>query len=161
MYRFFSLMLQILCCLMLQTSTRVCFWNVRNLSILSSPLTQRSAEKCCTDQRRNMPLICLGSDDCAASEGGGLPSCSYSCLVFSCPDESLTAQYVTLSLSEWLSDWVTLLILSSKTNPRDLWPLRLMTRVMMRHNLTKKRQWQRQRQRQWQIHLENTFKERS
>ena len=96
------------------------------------------------------------------------------------------------------------------SNPRDLWPLRHLIRVMRRHDPTKKKtmtktntktktitktntfrehlqrailetfdlwgiwsecwenltwptkgQLERQRQRQWQIHLENTFKERS
>ena len=49
-----------------------------------------------------------------------------------------------------------------KSNPRDLWPLRHLFRVMRRHDMTKKnwqRQWQRQiqRQRQWQKqrHFEN------
>ena len=32
------------------------------------------------------------------------------------------------------------------SNPRDLWPLRHLIRVMRRHDSTKKRQWQRQRQ---------------
>ena len=53
----------------------------------------------------------------------------------------------------------------SKSDPRDFWHLRHLIRVMRRHDLTKKIQWQRQieRQRQWQrqIHLESTFKERS
>ena len=58
----------------------------------------------------------------------------------------------------------------SKSNPRDLWPLRHLISVMRRPHLTKKRQWilqiqrqrQRQRQRQWQrqLHLKSTFKER-
>jgi len=51
----------------------------------------------------------------------------------------------------------------SKSDLRDLRPLRHMIRVVMRYVLTKKTTWQRQiqRQRQWQrqIHLENTFKE--
>ena len=39
--------------------------------------------------------------------------------------------------------------------------LRHMIRVMRKHDLTKKRQRQRKRLRQLQMHLENTFKERS
>ena len=46
---------------------------------------------------------------------------------------------------------------SSKCNPRDFWPLRHLIRVMRVHDMTKKRQWQRQIQRQWQrqIHKEH------
>ena len=37
----------------------------------------------------------------------------------------------------------------SESNPRDFWPLRHLNRVMRRHVVTKERQ----RQRQWQMHL--------
>ena len=47
----------------------------------------------------------------------------------------------------------------SKSDPRDLWPLRHLIRMMRRHDLTKKSQWQRQIQRQRQWHKINTFRE--
>ena len=42
---------------------------------------------------------------------------------------------MTLSLTHWLSDF---LILTLQSDPRDLWPLRHLIRVMGRHDLTKK-----------------------
>ena len=48
---------------------------------------------------------------------------------------------MTLSLTHSLTHWSLtepLLILILKSNPRDLWPLRLLTRVMRRHDLTQK-----------------------
>ena len=41
-----------------------------------------------------------------------------------------------------------------KSNPRDLWPLRHLFRVMRRHDMTQKN-WQRQLQRKRQRHFEN------
>ena len=47
-----------------------------------------------------------------------------------------------------------------KSNPRDLWPLRHLFRMMRRHDMTKKN-WQRQiqRQRQWQRQRQRHFEQ--
>ena len=46
---------------------------------------------------------------------------------------------LTHSLTDCLTDWLRhLLILTLKSNPRDLWPLRHLIRVIGRHNLTQK-----------------------
>ena len=49
-----------------------------------------------------------------------------------------------------------------KSDPRDLWPLGYLIRVMRRIDLTKKKTNTNTKKRQWQrqIHLESTFKER-
>ena len=81
-------------------------------------------------------------------------------VLFLAVQNSSIGDLVTDSLTHWLSH--SLLLLTYKERPeRDLWPLRHLIRVMRKHDLTKKRQRQRKRLRQLQMHLENTFKERS
>ena len=46
-----------------------------------------------------------------------------------------TAQQVTLSLTAWLTDWATFLKTQQQCDPRDLWPLRHLIRVMRGHDL--------------------------
>ena len=44
---------------------------------------------------------------------------------------------MTHSLTHWLTDWLSdLLILTLQSDPRDLWPLRHLIRVMKKHDLT-------------------------
>ena len=59
---------------------------------------------------------------------------------------------VTHSLTHSLR---VLLLLTLQSDPRDLWPLRHLIRVIRRHDLTVKN-WQIQRQRQRQMHFKNT-----
>ena len=72
-------------------------------------------------------------------------------ILFICPADSSIGDLVTDSLSHQL------LILEHTMV--DLWPLKLLIRVMRKHDLSKK--IQRQRKRRWErrIHLDNTFKE--
>ena len=60
--------------------------------------------------------------------------------LFSCPDESLRQLYTypCNSLTDWLTHWQTSYFLTLKSNPRDLWPLRHLFRVMRRHDMTKR-----------------------
>ena len=72
-------------------------------------------------------------------------------------------------LNRWPCPLVRLLPLTIRlfttlqSDPRDLWPLRHVIRVMRGHYLAKTRQWQRQwqmqRQRQWQMTKTNTRRE--
>ena len=62
-------------------------------------------------------------------------------LVFSCPEQlnRWPCHWLTHSLTHSLSHWVTdFYFCHTKSNPRDLQPLRHLIRVMRRHDLTEK-----------------------
>ena len=63
--------------------------------------------------------------------GSGQNSLLWPCL-FSCP-EQLNSDLVTNSLTDWVSHFY---FCHTKSNPRDLRPLRHLIRVMRRHDLT-------------------------
>ena len=59
---------------------------------------------------------------------------------FSCPQQlnRWPCHWLTDSVTDWLT---VLLLLKLQSDPRDLWPLRHLFRVMRRHHMTKKN-WQ-------------------
>ena len=59
----------------------------------------------------------------------------HSCIQFSAVQNSSIGDLVT----DWLTDWGYFYFWHTKSDPRDLWPLRHLIRVMRRHDLSNKK----------------------
>ena len=70
--------------------------------------------------------------------------------IFSCPEQlnRWPCHSLTHSLTQSVTDWGYFYFWDTKSDPRDLWPLIHLIRVMRDHDLTTKIQWQWQRQSQ-------------